>query len=97
MCHYSEGVASLSPGLPRIAATLGDGYEKELYPNGVPSFVVRRRRNPFRVDSSFTTQTQGSRESAATLGYVTQLLRSKRTHRNQHTLAAARLREFNQR
>lgn len=35
---YSEGVASHSPGLPRIAATLGERSQLDLYPEGVAAF-----------------------------------------------------------
>ena len=36
-CIYSEGVASHSPGLPRLAATLGSRWNSCIYPNGVAS------------------------------------------------------------
>ena len=32
VCLYSEGVSSHSPGLPRIAATLGNGYRRSNLP-----------------------------------------------------------------
>ena len=35
---YSEGVASHSPGLPRVAATLGSSVLRGIYPNGVASY-----------------------------------------------------------
>ena len=37
-CPYSEGVASHSPGLPRLAATLGERSQLDLYPEGVAPF-----------------------------------------------------------
>ncbi len=41
VCLYSVGVASHSPGLPRIAATLDYGVVNGFYPEGVASFVDR--------------------------------------------------------
>ena len=36
-CLYPNGITSLSPGLPRIAATLGKRHRPVSYPNGVAS------------------------------------------------------------
>jgi len=44
---YSEGVASHSPGLPRIAATLGERSQLDLYPEGVAAFDNEDDATPF--------------------------------------------------
>ncbi len=41
-CLYPEGIASHSPGLPHIAATLGNRYDDLFYPNGVASSAIRQ-------------------------------------------------------
>jgi hypothetical protein len=45
-CPYSEGVASHSPGLPRLAATLGERPQLDLYPEGVAAFDNAEEATP---------------------------------------------------
>lgn len=47
-CLYSKGVASHSPGLPRLAATLGERSQLDLYPEGIAAFDHAEDTTPLR-------------------------------------------------
>jgi hypothetical protein len=82
---YPNGVSSHSPGLRGFASYPGTACNYDAStPTGLCHFMSRRWRNPVGVEyRRRSIVTQGSSRSLATLGYKTQLLRSRKPRRTE--------------